>query len=270
MQIPFDKYHGTGNDFILVDNRSNIFPKQQKVIANCCHRKNGIGADGLILIENHLDYDFEMLYHNADGNMSSMCGNGGRCAAIFSHDLRLIRHTTRFMAFDGVHTAHINKDNSVKLSMVSVGEIELQDNAYIMNTGSPHYVALRDSLDKINVIEEGREIRYNDAYRENGINVNFVSIDSSGLNIRTYERGVEEETLSCGTGTVAAAIAASLKLNCRDQNQEYLVHALGGDIKVYFTKESSTFFNNIFIEGPAQKVFSGIINLESIMPLNED
>ncbi len=260
MKISFEKYHGAGNDFILVDNRTNIFPKQQKVIANCCHRKNGIGADGLILIEKHMDFDFEMLYYNADGMMGSMCGNGGRCAVIFSRDLRLIRHSAILMAFDGLHTAEI-KGNVVKLSMGSVANIEVLDNAYIMNTGSPHYVTFKDSLDHIDVIEEGRNIRYNPSYRENGINVNFVSIDSAGLNIRTYERGVEDETLSCGTGTVAAAIAASIKLNHSSLNQEYLVHALGGDITVYFKKESPISFTDVFIEGPTQKVYRGVVDL---------
>ncbi len=261
MNIPFEKYHGAGNDFILIDNRDGHFPKQQLIIANLCHRRYGIGADGLILIEDHRSDDFEMLYYNADGNLGSMCGNGGRCAVIFAKKSGLFDQEAVFVAYDGVHKATLTGENQVKLSMADVVAIEMDGLDYILNTGSPHFVRFVRDVSIIDVMTEGRKIRYNATYREKGINVNFASMASGICSMRTYERGVEEETLSCGTGTVAVAIAASIHLNQQEKMQEYILHAPGGVLKVYFSRLSGNHFSNIYLEGPVQHVFSGEISV---------
>ncbi|MEO6168789.1 MAG: diaminopimelate epimerase [Chitinophagales bacterium] len=261
MKFSFGKYHGSGNDFIMVDNRVRNFPKDQKLIENCCHRRYGIGADGLILIEDHPDFDFEMLYYNADGRLGSMCGNGGRCAVIFAKKLGLISHSITFLAFDGIHSATLIGEEQVKISMAPVVKVDKSGNDYILDTGSPHFVRFTDSVKELDVVQEGRKIRYGDTYREKGINVNFVSIAENSSEMRTYERGVEDETLSCGTGTVAAAIASSLKLNREEIDQEYPVTAAGGNLKVYFKKVSQNHFTSIFLEGPVNHVFDGEIEL---------
>ena len=257
VKIPFVKYHGTGNDFILTDNRQRIFSVDEKIIAQWCHRRFGIGADGLILIQNHPDFDFEMVYFNADGKVGSMCGNGGRCAVIFARELGIIRQSASFMASDGVHVATIDSNDSVRLSMGHVNGVSANGNIYVLDTGSPHYVSFVDSIKELDVITEGKKIRYSEAYLEMGINVNFVMLKGNGFWMRTYERGVEDETLSCGTGTVAAAIAASVKLNDNNAHQSYEVQALGGNLKVHFTKHDDNHYTEVFLEGPAVKVFEG-------------
>lgn len=261
MKLSFEKYHGTGNDFILVDNRSRNFVKEQDLIAKLCHRRYGAGADGLILIGSHPDFDFEMIYYNADGRIGSMCGNGGRCAVIFAHELGIISQSASFMAFDGVHSATITGNGQVKLSMSPVSKIEAEGEAYVLDTGSPHYVRFVDEVKDMDVIAEGRKIRYGSIFGKNGINVNFVSHNRDEYWMRTYERGVEDETLSCGTGTVAVAIAASVKQNRNDQEQEYLIHAPGGDLKVYLKKETPSHFTGIFLEGPVKHVYHGEIEV---------
>ncbi|HUM45993.1 MAG TPA: diaminopimelate epimerase [Chitinophagales bacterium] len=257
MKFSFGKYHGAGNDFILVDNRHRNFPKEQKVIERCCNRRYGIGADGLILVEDHPDFDFEMVYYNADGRLGSMCGNGGRCAVIFAKKAGLVSQSATFLAFDGIHTATLIGEEQVKISMNPVIKIEMSGDDYILDTGSPHLVRFTDAVKELDVVEEGKKIRYSDPYRENGINVNFVSLKGGGCEMRTYERGVEDETLSCGTGTVAVAIAASIKLNCNEAGQEYPVSAPGGNLKVYFKRQSAQHFTSIFLEGPVKHVFDG-------------
>lgn len=257
MNIAFEKYHGTGNDFILVDNRNGHFPKQQTVIANLCHRRYGIGADGLILIENHEGHDFEMVYYNADGNLGSMCGNGGRCAVIFAKKHKLFDQEANFLAYDGLHQAIITAENHVKLSMADVNNMQTDGNDYILDTGSPHLVRFIKDVVKLDVVKEGRRIRYSTTYREKGINVNFASLESGICTLRTYERGVEEETLSCGTGTVAVAIASSVHLNRNEGNQEYLLQAPGGTLKVYFNKKSANHYTAVYLEGPVEFVFCG-------------
>ncbi|MBK9730450.1 MAG: diaminopimelate epimerase [Chitinophagaceae bacterium] len=262
MKLTFEKYHGAGNDFILVDNRQHHFPKEATLIAKLCDRRLGIGADGLILIERHPDFDFEMHYYNADGGLGSMCGNGGRCAVIFAKETgHFSQSTATFMAIDGIHTATIINHSLVKISMTPVTKISKAGSDYVLDTGSPHYVRFTKNVDDVDVLAEGKKIRYGSTYREKGINVNFATLSGDECSMRTYERGVENETLSCGTGTVAVAIAASLQLKNETVNQEYLVAAPGGKLKVYFTKESPEHFTNLFLEGPVQKVFQGQLEI---------
>ena len=206
MKVVFHKYHGSGNDFILIDNRNGwIDPLEDSVIKNLCDRKFGIGADGLILLTDHPDMDFEMSYFNADGLEGSMCGNGARCITAFAQKLGLAGNPTRFQACDGPHEA-ITEDAGIRVTMSDVTGIKLQNDHYFLNTGSPHAVFFRDDVETMDVYEEGRKIRYQRQYGEAGTNVNFIRKLRKGLYVRTYERGVENETLSCGTGVVAAAI----------------------------------------------------------------
>ena len=196
MTLHFEKYHGSGNDFILVDNRRNKFQFTKEQVATLCHRHFGIGADGLILIEKHPRLDFEMKYFNADGGLGSMCGNGGRCAVKFAAKHRLIRQSARFKAFDGEHEAIFTGEDLIKLSMLPVEGIEKKDETYILNTGSPHFVKFVDDVAAIDVVNEGKKIRYSQLFSKEGINVNFVAVIGEVIHMRTYERGVEDETLS--------------------------------------------------------------------------
>lgn len=259
MQIVFQKYQGAGNDFIMLDNRDQLFTKLSTTqIAQLCHRNKGIGADGLILLETSDSADFKMVYYNADGHESSMCGNGGRCAVAFANRLKLIQTKTHFEAIDGLHKAEILSDGSVQLGMNTVSEITSHQDALILNTGSPHYVTLKDSLSEIDMQKEGAKIRYSEAFKEEGINVNFIALTSSGeLHIRTYERGVENETLACGTGAVAAAIAVDYwGLPCH--KNPVTLKAQGGTLQVDFNKNENR-YEAVFLSGPAQFVFSGKI-----------
>ena len=200
-----------------------------------CDRRNGIGADGLILLQDVVEYDFEMVYFNADGNESSMCGNGGRCIVDFANKLGIINDKAAFLAIDGPHEAGIN-DELISLSMSDVNKIEMNPDHCFMDTGSPHYLAFLDNIDEIDVVEEGNKIRYNDRFREGGVNVNFLEMRDDALYVRTYERGVEDETLSCGTGMVAAALYASLK-GVLGNDDFCNVITPGGEVKVKFTRQ---------------------------------
>jgi len=261
MKLPFEKYHGSGNDFILIDNRSHNVRFSAEQIAFLCHRHFGIGADGLILIQKKTHFDFEMIYYNADGKLGSMCGNGGRCAVMFAQKLGMIEREAKFIASDGEHAAFIKSGDIVKLSMSKVKGIDKVNHDFILNTGSPHYVKFVNDVSQIDVVREGRAIRYNEHYRSKGINVNFVSQKDGVIRMRTYERGVEDETLSCGTGTVAVAIAAFLENWESNQKQEYQIQALGGRLKVYFTPDKNNTFTEVALEGPASFVFSGEIDV---------
>jgi diaminopimelate epimerase len=255
MTFTFFKYQATGNDFIVVDNRQNFFDKNDtKLIKSLCDRRFGIGADGLILLEHAKGYDFKMIYFNADGRESTMCGNGGRSIVHFSKYLGIIDHTAIFLAIDGHHKATI-KLNDIALNMSDVTAIERDKSDFVLNTGSPHYVTLRSNLSEIDVAKEGAQIRYGEPYNAEGINVNFVEQShSKGFDIRTYERGVENETLSCGTGATAAAIAmhASQKTSSKD----ITLNTKGGPLKVQFNVNNET-YNNIWLTGPAELVFQG-------------
>ncbi|MFW6101370.1 MAG: diaminopimelate epimerase, partial [Bacteroidota bacterium] len=205
----FHKYHGAGNDFIIINNRQGVFPPDKNVIKRLCRRRFGIGADGLMFLETSAEADFYMRYFNSDGNESTMCGNGGRCIVSFAYDQGLIDKKTRFLASDGPHEAVIRDDNLVALKMQDVERVKTLGEHYFVDTGSPHYVRFVDDPEQVNVYEEGRKIRYNSQFSETGVNVNFVSLEEGDqIAIRTYERGVENETLACGTGAVASAISA--------------------------------------------------------------
>ncbi|WP_236587887.1 diaminopimelate epimerase [Marivirga aurantiaca] len=258
IEIPFHKYQGTGNDFVMVDNRSQLIDRNDKQYARkLCDRKFGIGSDGLILIENHKGYDFEMIFFNPDGSQS-MCGNGSRCAVVFAQALGIIENHTTFLSTDGVHTATIN-NNIVSLSMKDVPPEKTQafPEHFIIDTGSPHYVVFTSNLNQKAVKEEGAFIRYSEEHKEKGINVNFVEkLGKHQIAVRTYERGVEDETLSCGTGVTACAIAHVLHGGISPVQ----ISTQGGDLTVKFDLENGT-ARNVFLEGPAKKVFSGQINL---------
>ena len=260
MYIEFSKYQATGNDFVMIDNRFGSFVwDDEMVIQNLCDRKFGIGADGLILISDDTEADFEMRYFNADGKEASMCGNGGRCAVSFANELNLVTSDhARFNAVDGVHEAYI-ENNNIRLKMIDVSEFKKNGDNYFIQTGSPHHVGFYSDIEKIDVLKEGEFIRNSEIYKPDGSNVNFVEYKDGIVYIRTFERGVEDETLSCGTGSVAAAIAVALKYG--STKNVYSLNAPGGQLKVSFEKSSDGTFRNIWLEGPATFVFSGKIKI---------
>jgi diaminopimelate epimerase len=256
MNLSFYKYQGTGNDFVMVDNRQDFFPKNNtKLIERLCDRRFGIGADGLILLENDENSDFRMVYYNSDGNESSMCGNGGRCIVAFAKRLGIITNQTSFIATDGMHQATIDKKGIVSLQMRDVENVKMGSDFVFLNTGSPHHVALVDDLKAVPVQAVGSEIRYSERYGKAGSNVNFVEpIHNSLFAVRTYERGVEAETLSCGTGVTAVAIAMNA-IGKTNSNQIALLTE-GGELEVKFQKEGAT-YRNVYLIGPATFVFEG-------------
>ena len=258
MTITFHKYQGTGNDFIIIDNRNYIFPKKNSsLIASLCDRHFGIGADGLILLEDHKTVDFSMIYFNADGHESTMCGNGGRCIVAFAKELKLFKKTTTFYAIDGIHSAEINSDK-VSLKMINVHDILVSKEFIFTNTGSPHHIEMVENLDDISVIEKARTI-IDSLYSSEGCNINFVEqLDHQTFKVRTYERGVEDETLACGTGATAVAIAM-YKIGKSDSNHIKL-DVLGGYLEVQFIAKDES-YTDIFLSGPAQLVFKGTLNL---------
>ena len=255
MALAFYKYQGTGNDFVMIDNRLNVFPKNDtKLVKRLCDRKFGIGADGLILLENHSEQDFTMVYYNADGNPSSICGNGGRCIVAFAKELGVIENKTIFEAVDGLHEAFIVK-GEVHLKMQDVDVIENHQNHLFMNTGSPHHVQWVSDIQKLDVKGEGAALRYSDLYGKAGSNINFVEQVHNGFRMRTYERGVEDETLSCGTGATAVALAIHNKGYVAEN--EVALQVEGGNLKVTF-KPNETGYSDIFLIGPAELVYTGI------------
>jgi diaminopimelate epimerase len=260
MQLEFYKYQGAGNDFVMIDNRSGFFPKEDtQLIARLCDRRFGIGGDGLILLENDTDTDFKMVYYNSDGNQSSMCGNGGRCLVAFAKDMQVIENETTFIATDGLHHASFEDKGLVSLQMIDVPAIDIKKDYSFLNTGSPHHVQMVEDLEHYNVKENGASIRYGELYGKPGSNVNFVKkIDETTFRLRTYERGVEDETLACGTGATAVAIAmnATGQTNATAIN----VNVEGGKLVVSFDKNENG-FTNVFLKGPAEFVFKGTINV---------
>lgn len=260
MQLEFYKYQGTGNDFVMIDNRSNFFPKENtQLVAHLCDRRFGIGADGLILLDNDTDTDFRMVYYNSDGNLSSMCGNGGRCLVAFAKKLNIIQNETTFIATDGLHYATVAEDGIVSLQMIDVEEIKSTSEYSFLNTGSPHHVQLVADLEHYNVKENGAAIRYGALYGKPGSNVNFVKkIDATTFALRTYERGVEDETLACGTGATAVAIAMNA-IGQTDLNT-INIQVEGGKLAVSFDKNNGK-YSNVFLKGPAEFVFKGTIEL---------
>lgn len=258
MEIPFFKYEGAGNDFIMVDNRSGLFKENTKSIENLCDRRFGIGADGLILLENSDGHDFRMVYFNSDGRESTFCGNGGRCIVAFARQLGIVKEEVRFMAKDGFHEA-VFEGELVKLRMsdAALPETESALNGHRIFTGSPHFVQFVELVDSVDVFTEGRRIRK--LFGEEGINVNFVEKQNDGLFVRTYERGVEDETLSCGTGVTAAALIAAVEAGYKSPIQ---IRSKGGNLRVEF-KVLPDGFTDVFLTGPARMVFSGLISLPS-------
>jgi len=257
MEIQFYKYQGTGNDFIMIDNRNLTFPKDNiTLIKKMCDRRFGIGADGLILLENDSEQDFKMVYFNSDGNESTMCGNGGRSIVRFAHDLNLIGDETSFMAIDGKHLAKVDKE-VVSLEMIDVSEIiQNEDGSLFLNTGSPHHIAMVSEIEHFPIYDFGKEIRYSNQYAPGGTNVNVVeAIDSDHYKVRTYERGVEDETLSCGTG--ATAVALGMHFLGKAKTNKVHIEIPGGNLTISFQKEGNK-YTNIHLIGPAQFVFKGI------------
>ncbi|WP_395073740.1 diaminopimelate epimerase [Flavobacterium sp.] len=261
MQFKFYKYQGTGNDFIMIDNRPLQFPKNDtKVIEKLCDRRFGIGGDGLILLENDETTNFKMVYYNSDGNQSSMCGNGGRCIIAFAKKLDIIENSATFIAIDGLHHATINDNDIVSLQMIDVSEIKIHTDYTFLNTGSPHHIIEVKNLENVAVKTEGSKIRYSDLYAPSGSNVNFATqIADNEFSIRTYERGVEDETLSCGTGATAVAIAMHATKMTYSNNIK--INVQGGKLEVSFVEENGI-YKNVFLKGPATFVFETTLTIE--------
>lgn len=261
MEIKFYKYQGTGNDFVILDNRDKKYDALTlEQVKRICDRKFGIGADGMMLLNEKKGYDFEMIYYNADGKEGSMCGNGGRCMVKFAWHLGLQKEEYRFTAVDGEHEAELDLEGIVALKMQNVDSIETHHSDFILNTGSPHYVKIVTGVMQLDVFKKGREIRYHKEFEKEGINVNFVEqlSDSDRIVVRTYERGVENETMSCGTGATAAALVCYHNENGFNEVE---VDTPGGRLNVEFDRVDDGRFVNIWLCGPAEKVFEGIITI---------
>ena len=260
--LKFHKLQGAGNDFILIDDREERFDVHNNVVVKfLCDRRFGIGADGLMLLRNRAGYDFQMIYYNSDGNESSMCGNGGRCIAAFADIIGLKKEQYLFLAVDGDHSADlalIGDEYWVRLGMIDVSEVEQGDDYLYLNTGSPHFVKFVSHLQDYPVVDEARKIRYNERFKAKGTNVNFAEVIDGVLHIRTYERGVEDETLACGTGVTAAVISAFQ--SGRIAEDSFAVKAMGGDLKVSFVKKGEV-YTSVCLEGPAKFVFKGEIDV---------
>lgn len=254
--MKFYKYQGTGNDFVVVDDRSKSFPISQEFIARLCHRRFGIGADGLMLLQEAEGYDFRMVYFNSDGTEGSMCGNGGRCLVRFAHDLGIIDDSTVFIAVDGEHEAKVTKE-VISLKMIDVNNIEETPEYDFMNTGSPHYVTYVSDLQNYDVYSTGKAIRYGEPFvSKGGTNVNFVEVTGeNALAVRTYERGVEDETYACGTGVTACAISANIRLGF---DKFVDIKVMGGELRIEFERTENG-YQNVFLIGPAVRVFEGEI-----------
>lgn len=260
MKIAFCKYQGTGNDFIIIDNfHGEAISLSSRQIKKLCDRHFGIGADGLMLLNKKEGYDFEMRYYNADGNESSMCGNGGRCLVKFAYQSGIHKNTYRFWAIDGEHEAEIDDGEIVSLKMKDVDKVDYYSGYTILNTGSPHFVKFAPNVEDIDVVESGKGIRYSDSFAKEGINVNFVeNVGEDQIFVRTYERGVEDETLSCGTGVTAAAL-----LSAHNENgfNTVDVKTPGGNLSVEYNKVDDEHFVDIWLCGPAVFVFKGEVEV---------
>jgi diaminopimelate epimerase len=264
MTVDFYKYQGTGNDFILIDNRSKGITLDNEQVRQMCDRRFGIGADGLMLLELEPGFDFKMVYYNSDGNLSSMCGNGGRCISAFANHLGMGKEKFRFLAVDGPHEV-ILKDGMVELKMLDVKQVEIGEDFYYLNTGSPHYVKIVENVAAYDVVTEGKRIRLSPRFIEQGTNVNFIQKEDDHVFVRTYERGVEDETFSCGTGVTAAALVAAIagistsRNNCK-------IKTRGGFLEVSFEKVLEQNFYNIWLKGPAELVFKGSVSVPEHVP----
>ena len=262
MKIEFYKYHGTGNDFIIIDNRVIKWNPDREQISRLCDRHFGIGADGLMLLSAQKGFDFGMTYFNSDGNESTMCGNGGRCMTAFARMLGIVEKSARFYAIDGEHEAIILEETSnvirVKLKMKDVIVDERAGDNFIIDTGSPHYVIFSTNIARLDIVRKARKIRYDTCFAEEGTNVDFVEVKNDHLFVRTYERGVEDETLSCGTGITASALAYATR---KPDNPGYFnINTRGGELKVSFIQEGKV-FSGIWLEGTAEEVFMGKVEV---------
>ncbi len=257
----FYKYQGTGNDFIVIDDRTQSFQLSKEQIAHLCHRRFGIGADGLMLLQNADGYDFAMVYYNSDGSLGTMCGNGGRCLVRFASDLGIVQTVANFIAVDGPHEAFIDPEK-ISLKMQDVKHVASQGKDFFTNTGSPHHVIIASNIHETDVYSIGKEIRNSTIYaHQNGTNVNFLEQNGeNSIFVRTYERGVEDETYSCGTGVTAAALVAHEQLKLKSPVQ---IETLGGFLSVKFNGNNATGYKDIFLTGPAKKVFEGELRVES-------
>jgi diaminopimelate epimerase len=261
MELTFYKYEGAGNDFVLLDDRKIKFPdKRADLVKHICDRRFGIGADGLMLLRPKDGYDYDMVYYNSDGYESTMCGNGGRCLAAFAYKLGIVGRKALFTAADGVHEAEVISYNYVRLKMIDVTHVETGEDFFYLNTGVPHYVKFLRSIEKLDVFNEGRKIRYSERFADHGTNVNFVQEYPDHISVRTYERGVENETLACGTGVVASVICTGIRRSSNHGIFSSVVHARGGQLKVSFLRNDNK-ITDIWLEGPATFVFEGTIQL---------
>lgn len=257
MTIPFQKYQATGNDFVIVDNRDGKYFFSVDEIKKICDRKFGIGADGIMVIEKHPTLDFNLIYFNADGS-PSLCGNGSRAAVIMASAMGMVNGKAKFNAYDGLHEAQILPNGNVRLRMSDVKELKELKEGIFINTGSPHFIKWAKDIKNFPVFNEGKKIRYSNDFKPAGTNVNFVEqLDNNSIFVRTYERGVENETLSCGTGVTAAALASVSYQN----SSPVTVKTLGGELSVEFKASHDGSFTDIFLIGPAKKVFEGILEL---------
>jgi len=253
-EIQFHKYQGTGNDFILIDDRSENFPTSKELVQKLCDRKFGVGADGLILIQNHPELDYRMVYFNSDGSQS-LCGNGSRCGFAFARLLGMVDSEAIFETTDGIHKIKL-EGGLIHFQLFDVSEKnKLSDHEWYLDTGSPHHIVFSESIDRLDVKAQGSAVRYSDRYSsQNGTNVNFAQLLPNKVKIRTYERGVEDETLSCGTGATAVGLLAG----SMEYSSPVTVETAGGELKVFFKKENEH-FTDIWLAGPAEKVFAGSI-----------
>ncbi|MGB4769914.1 MAG: diaminopimelate epimerase [Chitinophagaceae bacterium] len=266
MELHFYKYQGTGNDFILLDGREKMPELSEKQIADICNRRFGIGGDGLMILRHYPGYDFEMKYYNADGREGSMCGNGGRCIVRFAYHLGIHRDNYHFLAPDGEHEADIDINGMVRLKMNDVASVKQHSGDFILNTGSPHYVKYVNDIREYNVPHEGYTIRNSAPFVREGINVNFVeTVNDHTIFVRTFERGVEAETWSCGTGVTAAALVSAHNETGFNQVD---VETLGGKLSVEYDRISEGEYRNIWLIGPAEFVFEGHINLKKLVAIS--
>ncbi len=258
MTISFFKYQGTGNDFVIIDDRAGKLNLSEKQVNDICNRRFGVGADGLMLLQSAEGYDFKMKYYNADGKEGSMCGNGGRCLVQFAFDSGIKKEKYLFIAVDGEHEATFGEHGWVQLKMKNVDDITTHHGDSILDTGSPHYVKLVANLSSYDVVEKGREIRNSEQFVTHGINVNFVEQLPRKLVVRTYERGVEDETFSCGTGVTASALVFAHNENGFNRVD---IQTQGGQLAVEFDKIGDHSFENIWLCGPAKFVFNGALTI---------
>ena len=256
MELHFTKYQGTGNDFILVDDRNETFPVSDQLVQRLCDRRFGIGADGLILIQDHPDLDYRMIYFNSDGSQS-LCGNGSRCGFAFAKSLGMVNSKATFETTDGRHEIKL-EDGKIQFQLVNVEEvIQINDKEWYINTGSPHHIIISEEVEGVDIVRKGRGIRNSPTYSsQNGTNVNFAQLLQDKVKIRTYERGVEDETLSCGTGATAVGIVAG-KLGL---TSPISIQTMGGELNVFFQQNGDS-FTNIWLAGPAEKVFEGSVTI---------